>query len=340
MLARTARRVSHHATSTHLPSTGLGTVGEYQLLEKLGQGGMGEVYLARHRRSNRRCALKRIRADKNNDTTTRSRFQAEIQAMTRLTHANIVRVLDHGVTDDGTPYYVMELLNGMDLEEIVNRFGPLPSERVVDLLRQVCAALAEAHAVGLIHRDIKPANIFAAGIDGKCDLVKLLDFGLVKSSAADDLPVNVTVEGSFVGSPLYASPETTLGDAAPDARSDIYALGATAYHLLTGRPVFSGGNPLKVIFAHAQQAPTPPSQLGINLPAALEAVVLKCLEKRPVDRFASAEALDAALAAVESDQAWTPEQANNWWRDRGGLEATTPINAVDSATCLTSGDTN
>jgi tRNA A-37 threonylcarbamoyl transferase component Bud32 len=294
-------------------------LGQYKLTRRIGAGGMGEVYLAEHRLLKRPCVVKLIRPDRTGNPNVLARFQREVRATAKLSHWNTIEVFDYGSTADGTFYYVMEYLPGMNLGEIVDRFGPMPAERVIYLLRQVCDALAEAHSAGLIHRDIKPANIFAAQRGGVYDVAKLLDFGLVKPIFAKDPdePIHLTAEGTITGSPLFISPEQALGEVKPDARSDIYSLGAVAYYLLTGLPPFAGDKALKVIFAHAHDPVTPPSEHQPDVPPDLEAVVLRCLAKSPADRFQSAAELSAALSACESADLWNRQLAAEWWRDQG-----------------------
>ncbi len=291
-------------------------LGQYRLRRLLGEGGMGEVYLAEHQMLKRPCAIKVIRPSKAKDPRALARFEREVQAIARLTHWNTVEIFDYGRTDDGTFFYVMEYLPGLSLAEIVEHDGPMPPGRVIHLLQQTCDALAEAHAMGLVHRDIKPGNIFAAQRGGVFDVAKLLDFGLVKPL---DGPVNlhITQDGALTGSPLFMSPEQAVGDPEPDARGDIYSLGAVAYYLLTGRPVFDGDKPIKVLLAHAHEAPQPPSVFRPDLPADLEAVVMRCLEKRPQDRYQDVLSLRAALMACTSAGTWTREDAARWWQSRG-----------------------
>ena len=303
-------------------------VGPYHLRALLGSGGMGEVYLAEHRLLKRPCALKRIRADRARDPDAIARFQREVQTMARLTHPNTAEIYDCGTTDDGEFYYVMEFLPGLSLQDIVDRTGPLPAGRVIHLLRQVCAALKEAHGCGLVHRDIKPANIFAAERGGVYDVAKLLDFGLVKSTQTPE-DLQITREGLVLGSPLFAAPELVLGQRGVDHRADIYSLGATAYFLLTGRPVFMGKNPLQVALAHAQQTPAPLSEYRNDIPAALETIVLTCLAKSPEDRFGSVEELEAALAAYAREYPWSQQQAERWWRDAADFACGAANLAID-----------
>lgn len=287
-------------------------VGQYRLRKRLGAGGMGEVYLAEHQLLKRPCVVKLIRPDKAGDPRVLVRFQREVQATAQLSHWNTVEIFDYGMTDDGTFYYVMEYLPGMSLGDLVARYGPMPPKRVIYLLRQACDALREAHAAGLVHRDIKPANIFAAQRGGVYDVVKLLDFGLVKP-LADKGSIELSIEGAITGSPLYMSPEQALGDADVDHRSDIYSLGAVGYYLLTGRPPFEGDRPIKIILAHAHEEVTPPSGYRPEIPADLEQVILRALAKRPEDRYPDVDALSEALAQCESAGRWSREDAARWW---------------------------
>ena len=210
--------------------------GQYRLLERLGAGGMGEVYKAEHVLLKRPCAIKLIKPRSAADSTALARFEREVRATAELTHWNTVEIYDYGHTDDGTFYYVMELLHGLSLDELVNQHGPLPPARAVHFLRQTCRALREAHASGLVHRDIKPANIFAARRGGIFDVAKLLDFGLVKQRTNEENKgQDVTSKGAFAGSPLFMAPEQATDFGEEDARSDIYSLGAVSYYLLTFR---------------------------------------------------------------------------------------------------------
>jgi serine/threonine-protein kinase len=287
-------------------------LGQYRLGERLGAGGMGEVYLAEHQLLKRPCAIKLIRPDSAADPRALARFEREVRTTAQLSHWNTVEIYDYGRTEDGTFYFVMEYLPGLNLADLVERHGVLPPERVMNLLRQACQALAEAHAAGPIHRDIKPANVFAAQRGGRYDVTKLLDFGLVKP-AAEATSVQLSHEGSVTGTPLYMSPEQATGSARPDHRSDIYSLGAVAYYLLTGRPPFEGGNAIGVLIAHARDAVLPPSRIQPGVPADLERIVLRCLAKSPPDRYQDAEALERDLAACTAADLWTQERATRWW---------------------------
>jgi serine/threonine-protein kinase len=290
-------------------------IGQYRLKQLLGTGGMGEVYLAEHRMMKRPCAIKLIRPDKAGDPLTLARFEREVRATAKLSHWNTIDIYDYGRTDDGTFYYVMEYLPGMNLNELVRKFGPMPADRVVYLMRQACDALTEAHQLDLVHRDIKPANIFSAVRGGLYDVIKLLDFGLAKPMHSVE-GSGITQEGSITGSPLFMSPEQATGEREPDMRSDIYSLGAVMYFLLTGRPPFDHDKPLKVIIAHAHDAPPPMSQFAPDIPEDLQQIVMRCLEKNPDDRYQDAEHLMLALDSCSAARTWTRTRAAGWWTER------------------------
>jgi serine/threonine-protein kinase len=294
-------------------------LGQYRLTHRLGAGGMGEVYLAEHVLLRRACAIKLIRPEQAGDSTNLSRFEREVQSMATLTHWNTVEIYDYGHAADGTFYYVMEYLPGLSLQELVDRHGSLPPGRAIHFLRQLCAALREAHGIGLIHRDIKPSNIIACQRGAVYDVAKLLDFGLVvhkvhfgASSDADKL----TIPGAILGSPPFISPEQATGKGQIDSRTDIYSLGGLAYFLLTGQPPFIRDSAMELLVAHLRETVTPPRELRPEIPHDLEEVVLKCLNKNPADRFEDAASLDAALAACASADHWSPDQAERWWAEQ------------------------
>ena len=290
-------------------------LGQYRLRRLLGAGGMGEVYLAEHLLLKRPCAVKLIRPGAATDPRALERFEREVRLTATLSHPNIVEVYDYGRAEDGTYYYVMEYLPGLSLDELVERHGPLPPGRVVYLLRQVCQALSEAHAAGLIHRDIKPSNVIAARRSGMDDVAKLLDFGLVLPRAGSPTP-QLTGEGQVLGTPLFMAPEQVMGGGrVVDERSDLYALGAVAYFLLTGRPPFDGENGIGVMIAHARDPVVPPSRDRADVPEDLERVVLRCLAKEPTERFPDAESLERALGACCCAGDWDRERAARWWQD-------------------------
>jgi serine/threonine-protein kinase len=296
-------------------------LGQYRLLERLGAGGMGEVYLAEHQLLKRPCAVKLIRSDCGTDPRALARFEREVRLTATLSHPNTVEIYDYGRAEDGTYYYVMEYLRGLGLADLVERYGPLPPARAAFLLRQVCGALREAHAAGLIHRDIKPSNIFAARRGGVEDIAKLLDFGLVRPAAMEGA-THLSGEGQILGTPLFMSPEQARGGAELDLRSDIYSLGAVAYYLLTGRTPFEGESGIAVMIAHARDPVVPPSRVRPGIPEDLEQVVLRCLAKDPAERFPDAESLEQALCGCSCAADWDRKRAARWWRDADRPQAT------------------
>jgi hypothetical protein len=287
-------------------------LGPYRLGRRIGRGGMGEVYLAEHRLLKRPCALKLIHPDRMGDPKAVARFEREVRLTATLSHPNTVEIYDYGQTEDGTYYYVMEYLPGLNLADIVERHGPLPPGRVVYLLRQVCLALREAHASGLIHRDIKPSNIHVSRRGGIDDVAKLLDFGLVLPVARSDVP-QISRENQILGTPQFMAPEQANASSEIDARSDIYSLGAVAYYLLTGRPPFEGDNGIGVLIAHVQDPVVPPSQMRNGIPDDLELVVLCCLAKAPADRFPDSASLEIALGQCACAKDWDQARAALWW---------------------------
>jgi serine/threonine-protein kinase len=284
-------------------------LGQYVLKEKLGEGGMGEVYLAQHVLLRRPCALKLIHPERAVDSKNLRRFEREVQATAMLTHPNTVQVYDYGHAEDGTFYYVMEYLPGLTLEALVKQAGPLPPARAIHFLRQVCGALEEAHGRGLIHRDIKPGNVMICERGGIRDFAKLLDFGLVLPAAWDMRGDKLTQDGTVTGTPAYLSPEQAGGQEAVDRRSDIYSVGALAYFLLTGLPPFAGRSGMKLIAAHLYEVPEPFSRQRPDVPADLEAVILRCLAKDPNARFPDAQSLNAALSSCAAAEHWTARDA-------------------------------
>jgi eukaryotic-like serine/threonine-protein kinase len=285
-------------------------LGQYTLEEKIGQGGMGQVFRARHALLRRPTAIKLMPQTDASPAQLR-RFEQEVQLTSKLTHPNTIIIYDYGHTPDGTFYYAMEYLDGMDLAAVVRRDGPQPPERVIHLLTQVCAALAEAHGAGLIHRDIKPENIVVGVRGGVPDFIKVLDFGLVKEVSQDDR-AGLTAENTLTGTPHYMAPEAILGRTV-DARSDLYAVGCVGYALLTGRPVFDGDSIMQVCAAHVHSEPEPPSLVRADVPADLEQVLLACLSKDPEGRPVNAEQLADMLSACEHASLWSRERAREWW---------------------------
>jgi serine/threonine-protein kinase len=296
-------------------------LGHYCLGRRIGSGGMGDVYLAEHRLPKCPCAVKLIRPGDEAGLRTLERFEREVRLTASLSHPNTVDIYDYGRAEDGTYYYVMEYLLGLSLAELVERHGPLPPARAVYLLRQVCEELREAHAAGLIQRDIKPSNIFAARLGGMDDVAKLLDFGLVRPSAAARA-AHLSAEGQILGTPLFMSPEQARGGRELDERSDIYSLGAVAYYLLTGRPPFDGEGGIAVMIAHARDPVLPLSRIRSSIPEDLERVVLRCLAKDPAKRFSDAEALEQALGECACAGDWDRKRAARWWWDAGLTPAT------------------
>jgi serine/threonine-protein kinase len=287
---------------------------QYRLGAEIAAGGMGEVYLAEHRLLKRPCALKLIRAERAGDPRSLERFEHEVRATARLSDPNTVEVYDYGRTADGTFFYVMEYLRGLSLQELVRRHGPVPPGRVIYLLRQVCEALAEAHAAGLIHRDLTPANVFAARRGQRYDFVKLLDFGLVDSVTDHHAP-GPNPGRAVYGTPDYMAPEQITGDRPVARQTDLYMLGGVAYTLLTGRSAFQGGTVTEVMNAQVRDAVVPPTRHRPDIPKDLESVVLRCLAKDPNDRFRSAEELGAVLAACTSADGWDARKAAAWWEE-------------------------
>jgi serine/threonine-protein kinase len=299
---------------------------QYQLGRKLGAGGMGEVFMAEHQLLKRPCAIKLIRPERSGDAHATARFEREVRATAQLSHWNTIEIYDYGRNDDGAFFYVMEFLPGLSLDLLVNRHGPLPPGRVIYLLRQACDALHEAHESGLVHRDIKPGNLFAAYRGGRHDVAKLLDFGLVKTLRADN-SVQLSREDTVAGSPLYVAPEQVVHSHAPDRRTDIYSLGAVAYFLLTGQPPFSGDNAMAVMIAHTRDPVTPPSDIRPEIPPDLEQVVLRCLSKKPDDRYTDTMSLAEALDACADAGNWSPRHAEDWWANHKDVLTRAPESA-------------
>ena len=304
-------------------------LGQYRLGELLGSGGMGVVHRAEHVLLKRPCAIKLIRAENESDTRALESFEKEVMATAKLTHWNTVEIFDYGHTDDGTFYYVMELLPGLSLDELVRQMGPLEPARVIYLLRQICDALDEAHSVGLIHRDLKPANIFVTHRGRQFDVAKLLDFGLVKEQHAR--PEDGGRSGQTLsGTPLYMSPEQATNYDEVDARSDIYSLGCVAYYALTGQPPFVGENVMQILAAHSRQAVAPPTSISPYVKEDLEACVMKCLEKRPESRYQTVGELAQALEKCSDAGRWDNRKATRWWdtHEMPSANDTDPQNAM------------
>ena len=294
-------------------------MGSYVLEGMIGSGGMGEVWRANHRLLARPAAIKLIKPEvlgamsKDQREVLVERFRREAQAAAMLRSPHTIHLYDFGVTSDGTFYYVMELLNGMDLQTLVSKHGPLPPGRAIFLLQQACESLSEAHSRGLVHRDIKPANIQICQMGDYCDWVKVLDFGLVKTLGCDVPEAGLTAPHTVTGTPAYLSPESALGEPV-DHRTDIYALGCVAYWMLTGRYVFTGENAMQIVARHTSAEPAPPSRYsGFDVSPALDELVLACLMKKPADRPATVRELADRLDGCREETGWNRAEAREWW---------------------------
>ncbi|MFN3197768.1 MAG: serine/threonine-protein kinase [Bradymonadia bacterium] len=297
-------------------------MGSYRLERLLGRGGMGEVWVARHNLLARPAAIKLIKqsamaSNHSDGTTPRVRFEREAQATASLRSPHTVEIYDYGVTEDGTFYYAMELLEGIDLDALVERFGPVPPSRAIRILRQMCDALAEAHMRGLIHRDIKPANAIITPVGLQCDLVKVLDFGLVRLRQAEAVDVGLTGEGVIAGTPAWMAPEVAMGEGVIDGRADMYAVGCVGYWLLSGRHVYTGKTPMEVILHHIQGNPPSLEEMCEDPPPpALAKILERCLAREPDDRYEDMVSLGRALAEVERslETPWHRGAAHRWWK--------------------------
>jgi tRNA A-37 threonylcarbamoyl transferase component Bud32 len=309
-------RLADSIRANTIPSRKLGP---YVLLQEIGRGATGMVYRARHALLRRPVAVKMLSPELTNESTA-ARFEHEVQMTSQLTHPNTVAIYDYGRTPEGLFYYAMEYLSGINLDHLVRQFGPQPEGRVIHILRQVCGSLEEAHQIGLIHRDIKPANIVLTRRGGMCDVVKVLDFGLVKNR----LPVSSdkAMARAVVGTPHFMSPEAIQDPAKVDARSDLYSLGAVGFWLLTGTTLFGADNAKQVMANQVSTAPSSPSErLGRQISAELESLILSCLSKVPEERPAGARELDQMLARCPQADAWTLNEADEWWKaNLAGIE--------------------
>jgi hypothetical protein len=309
-------------------------LGQYQLEEKLGEGGMGVVYRGRHALMRRPTAIKLLHIGKTNDASI-ARFEREVQLTSQLNHPNTIAIYDYGRTPEGIFYYAMEYLDGLDLERLVDRYGPMSEGRAVHVLLQVCGSLTEAHALGMVHRDIKPANIFLCQRSGMADFVKVLDFGLVKALDVERAKT-LTAADSITGTPMYIAPEGIERPNEVDPRSDLYAVGAVGYFLLTGKQPFDASNVVELCMKVVNEEPLPPSQKTEKpLSADLEAVIMRCLAKKQTDRFSSASELAAALRTCQAANQWSEEAAAAWWQEHGEREFTksaAPTPRADQAT--------
>ncbi|MCO4772847.1 MAG: sigma 54-interacting transcriptional regulator [Deltaproteobacteria bacterium] len=296
----------------------------YRLVKRIGEGGMGEVWLARHELLARPAAVKLIRPERMGELQEGSkawrRFHLEAKATSKLRSPHTVELYDFGVGDTGELYFVMELLTGMDLGSLLEQEGPIPPARAIYLLKQACRSLAEAHEMGLVHRDVKPSNLIACRLGVEHDFLKVVDFGIVKAMADD---AQITGSGVPTGTPAYIAPELALGEGPADGRADIYSLGATLWTLLTGKLVFGGASPIRQLMDHIQKAPeAPSSKAPWPLPPHLDELVLKCLEKDPAQRPQTALELWGELSCIEAslDHPWGPMEARDWWEDHEELK--------------------
>ena len=288
-------------------------LGQYRLIRPLGGGGMGRVYLAEHMLLRRPCAIKMLKPGRG-DPEGIARFEREVRLTAKLTHWNTIEIYDYGHTEDGVFYYAMEYLPGMSLDHIVERHGAMNPARAVHILRQVCQALREAHAIGLLHRDLKPGNIIVCERGKIYDVAKLLDFGLVKPIGDELKEVKLTQAGYLAGTPAYMSPEQALGRDSLDARSDVYSLGAAFYEVLTGQLPFHSATPMAMLTGHVQQPVKPLREVAPSVPADVEAVIMKCMEKDPDARYQDMDAMEAALLECACANQWTQAYAAAWWQ--------------------------
>ena len=306
-------------------------LGQYVLVQEIGRGANGMIYRARHSLLRRPVAIKLLSPDMTNEANT-ARFEREVQMTSQLTHPNTVAIYDYGRTPEGLFYYAMEYLGGIDLDQLVRQFGPQPEGRVIHILRQVCGSLSEAHRVGLIHRDIKPANIVLTRRGGVCDLVKVLDFGLVKTARpgpADGLA------NAMVGTPHFMSPEAVERPESVDLRSDLYSLGAVGYWLLTGKTLFHCDTVEGLLAYQVKEPPPHPAErLGKPVSPDLAELLLRCLAKQPEHRPLNAEELDHALAQCVSAGTWTPSDAEQWWRSNVAAIEPAPARAMPEKTLV------
>lgn len=288
-------------------------MGSYTISRELGKGGMGQVFLAEHALMCRPAALK-VLARTNGDAGDLARFEREVRLSASLTHPNTITIYDFGHTAEGTFFYAMEYLEGMDLEALIERFGPVSPERAVYVLIQACGSLAEAHSRGVIHRDVKPSNVFLTHRGGLYDFVKMLDFGLAKQVRLEGA-ATLTQSGVLFGTPRYMAPESVYGSDSVDHRADIYNLGGVGYWMITGKPPFESESPMEIIIDHVKTDPVPPGAISeLAVPAELEAIIMRCLRKKPDERFQTAAELEEALRRIEFADPWSQRRAQEWWR--------------------------
>jgi hypothetical protein len=305
---------SHLAWSSRRQVFEARKLGSYRLKARIGGGGSGEVWLARQDPLGRSVALKVLKERGATDDESIRRFEREARAASQLKHPNTIRIFDFGVSDDGVLYIAMELLEGLDVDTLVELSGPLPKERVIHLARQACGSLAEAHDAGIVHRDIKPANLFVTHAGDDEDFLKLLDFGVARMVEAPSEVSSLTESGILFGTPAYMSPEVCSGEPA-DARSDIYSLGAALYFMVTGTPLFPNRSFGDTVMSHVSKVPERPSvRLGTPVAHDLEAIIMRCLEKWRDARYSSARELDDALAACADAGHWTRDDARAFWQ--------------------------
>lgn len=328
LLALIAPIISHIITGLGREVKKAREMGSYMLDSLIGSGGMGEVWRANHRFLARPAAIKLIKPEvlgamtKEQREVLVERFRREARAAAMLRSPHTIHLYDFGVTGDGTFYYVMELLNGMDLQTLVSKHGPLPPGRAIYLLQQACESLSEAHGRGLVHRDIKPANIQVCQMGDYCDWVKVLDFGLVKTLGGEVAELGLTAPHTVTGTPAYLSPESALGEPV-DHRTDIYALGCVAYWMLTGRYVFTGENTMQIVARHTSAEPTPPSRHSrFDVSPELDELVLTCLKKKPGERPGTARELSDRLGECKEERAWMRQDATEWWGRKVAVPAT------------------
>jgi tRNA A-37 threonylcarbamoyl transferase component Bud32 len=292
-------------------------LGNYLIHDEIGKGGMGQVFLAQHSLLCRPTAVKVMRSEDGAEGTALARFEREVKLSATLTHPNTITIFDVGRTPERSLYYAMEYLEGLDLQDLVDRFGPLPPARASYILKQACGSLAEAHSRDIVHRDIKPSNIFLTRRGGLYDFVKVLDFGLAKQ-VREEKTTAITQSGLLFGTPRYLAPETVYGSEKIDGRSDLYCLGGVAYFLLTGQPPFTAESSVEVVVDHVKTIPQRPTEVSETaIPSELDDIVMKCLEKQPDDRYQTAADLEAALDAVSFDDPWSRAKAEEWWTFHG-----------------------
>jgi hypothetical protein len=307
-------------------------LGQYVLLQEIGRGANGMVYRARHALLRRPVAIKLLSPDLTNEDTA-ALFEHEVQMTSQLTHPNTVAIYDYGRTPEGLFYYAMEYLTGIDLDQLTRKFGPQSEGRVISILRQICGSLAEAHRIGLIHRDIKPANILLTRRGGVCDVVKVLDFGLVK--ARHLVPLDKASANAVVGTPHFMAPEAVKEPQGVDARSDLYSVGAVGYWLLTGKTLFDSGDVQELLDGQVNAIPRRPSErLGRVISGDLEEIILTCLAKNPQERAKSAEALESALERCAAAGTWTTQDAEKWWAANLTAIESAPVTSVAEKTLV------